>query len=410
MEYGLIGEHLKHSFSKQIHEDIAGYKYEIKEIARDDLASFMMSKDFKAINVTIPYKEMVIPYLDELDESAKLVGAVNTVVNRGGRLIGYNTDMPGFIALLKHMELDVNGKSILLLGNGGASKAVVAGLNKLGVNKIVKASIEGEKDCISYDEIYDQKDIDIVVNTTPVGMFPHNDGKLVDLEKLSKPSAFVDVIYNPIRTRTVIEAQDLRMKAEGGLYMLVAQALYAIEIFLDKKLDEKIIDEVYKKILRENSNIVLIGMPTCGKSTIGKMVADHFGFEFVDTDQEIVDDIEMPIKDYFAKHGEEAFRKLETEVVKNHYLETKLVVSTGGGVIKYKINMDLLRQNGIIVFVKRDLNLLRTSSSRPLSSNRSNLEKLYQERLPIYEKYADIIIENNEDVFKDAARKLVDLL
>ena len=410
MEYGLIGEHLKHSFSKQIHEDIAGYKYEIKEIARDDLASFMMSKDFKAINVTIPYKEMVIPYLDELDESAKLVGAVNTVVNRGGRLIGYNTDMPGFIALLKHMELDVKGKNILLLGNGGASKAVVAGLNKLGVNKIVKASIEGEQDCISYDEIYDQKDIDIVVNTTPVGMYPHNDGKLVDLEKLSKPSAFVDVIYNPIRTRTVIEAQDLGMKAEGGLYMLVAQALYAIEIFLDKKLDEKIIDKVYKKILRENSNIVLIGMPTCGKSTIGKMVADHFGFEFVDTDQEIVDDIEMPIKDYFAKHGEEAFRKLETEVVKNHYLETKLVFSTGGGVIKHKFNMDLLRQNGIIVFVKRDLNLLRTSSSRPLSSNRSDLEKLYQERLPIYEKYADIIIENNEDVFKDAARKLVDLL
>lgn len=408
MNYGLIGEHLKHSFSKQIHEAVAGYKYDLKEIAKGDLADFMLLKDFKAINVTIPYKETVTPYLDEISASAKIVGAVNTIVNNNGKLIGYNTDVLGFVALVQHMKVDVKNKRVLVLGNGGASKAVVAGLLDLGAKEIIKASIEGESDCIPYSDIYKHQDIDIVVNTTPVGMYPNNDGQLIDLKRLPSVKAFIDVIYNPIRTKTVIEAQELGIKAEGGLYMLVAQAIYAIEIFLNKALDKNIIDNVYKEILRKNSNIVLIGMPTCGKTTIGKMVAKQFKLKFVDTDGEIVDEIGMSIKDYFQQKGEASFREVETEIVKKLYLKVPLVISTGGGIIKNKINMDLLRQNGYVVFVKRDLDLLRTSDSRPLSSNRLDLERLHKERLPIYEKYADMIIENNEEEFVIAARKLVD--
>lgn len=410
MEYGLIGEHLSHSFSKAIHEEIAGYKYELKEIAKGDLAAFMMSKNFKAINVTIPYKEAVIPYLDEISEEAKMVGAVNTVVNRNGKLIGYNTDMPGFMALVRHMNYDVKGKNVLVLGNGGASKAVVAALKKLSANKIIKASIEGEKDCITYDEVYDLKDIPLVVNTTPIGMYPNNDGSLIDLSKIKGAEAFIDVIYNPIRTKTVLSALDLGLKAEGGLYMLVAQALYAIEIFLNKSLDKKLIDKVYRDVLRKKSNIVLIGMPTCGKSTIGKKIANKFGLDFVDTDQEITKIIKMKIKDYFALFGEEPFRNLETEVVMKYFLSTPKVISTGGGIIKRKINMDLLKQNGFVYFIKRDLDLLKPSHKRPLSSNVNDLKKLYEERLPIYEKYADEIIDNNDDDFNYATKRLVKML
>lgn len=410
MDYGLIGEHLKHSFSKQIHEGIAGYSYELCEVKKEDLASFMLSKKFKAINVTIPYKEAVIPYLDEISEEAKAVGAVNVVLNKNGKLIGYNTDMLGFTALIEHMCLDVNDKNILILGNGGASKAVVASLNSLGVKSIIKASIEGESDCISYEEVYNHQEIEVVVNTTPTGMYPNNGGRIIDLHRFANLIGAVDVIYNPIRTNFVNDALEMGVKAEGGLYMLVAQAVYAIELFLDKKLESNLISRTYHQILRKNSNIVLIGMPTCGKSTIGKQLAERFHLDYLDTDKMIIDEIGMPIKDYFAKYGEESFREVEKEIVRHIYQMAPKVISTGGGVIKNKINMDLLRQNGTIVYIHRDLDLLRTSSSRPLSSNKNDLEKLYEERLPIYRKYADIVVENNEDSFAIATEKLVKML
>lgn len=410
MEYGLIGEHLGHSFSKQIHEEIAGYKYEIKEIAKGDLASFMMSKNFKAINVTIPYKEAVIPFLDELSEEAKLVGAVNTIVNNSGHLIGYNTDMKGFMALLKHMNLEVANKNILVTGHGGASKAVIAALKTLKAKNILIASIDKEKDTLSYEDIYDKQEVEIIVNTTPVGMYPNNDASLVELNKFANLEAFVDVIYNPLKSKTVIEALKLGKKAEGGLYMLVAQALYAIEHFLDKKLDESIIDKVYNNILKSKRNIVLIGMPTCGKSTIGKIIAKDLNVPFVDTDEEIIKRIKMPIKDYFALFGEASFRKIETDVIKDLYKQTPTIISTGGGIIKNQINIDLLKQNGIVVFVDRDLSLLKVSDSRPLSSSKNTLEILYKERLPIYKACSDLVITNNGEKFIDAAQKLEELL
>lgn len=400
MKYGLIGEHLSHSFSKMIHERVASYEYEIHEVAKDKLRSFMLEKDFTAINVTIPYKEEVIPYLDELSDLAKDIKAVNCITNKNGYLKGYNTDVLGFIELVKYSDIDVKNKSVLVLGNGGASKAIQVGLKKLGVKSILIASILNEEGTISYDDIYLHQEIEIIVNTTPVGMYPNNDHKIIDVSKFKNLEGFIDVIYNPINTKTVLEAKELGIKAIGGLYMLVAQAIKAIEIFLDKKLDDEIISKVYEEIKNENSNIVLIGMPSSGKSAIGKLIASKLNLEFIDTDEVIVNKIKMPIKDYFSLYGEDKFRELEHQVVEEIYKYTPKVISTGGGIIKNKSNIDLLKQNGVIYFINRPLDKLFPSNDRPLSSNLDDLMNLYNTRLPLYQRYSDIEINNDEDINK----------
>ena len=398
MEYGLIGEHLKHSFSKQIHEYIAGYTYEIKEIAKEDLSSFLLKREFKAINVTIPYKESVIPYLDEISEEAKLVGAVNCIVNRNGKLYGYNSDVFGFIELVNHLGLSIKDKNCLILGNGGASKAVEAGLKTLGAKKILKASIKKEEGCLSYEEIKSHKEIEVIVNATPVGMYPNNEDRIISLDDFPSLEGVMDVIYNPIRTNLVLDAQNKGLKAEGGLYMLVAQAVKAIEIFLNKKLDNEILEKTYQKILKEHTNIVLIGMPSSGKTTIGNILKDKTSLPLVDLDEEIIKVIKMPIKDYFALKGEEAFREVESEVIKNIYQQAPLIISTGGGAILKEINVNRLKQNGILYFIKRDLDLLVATDDRPLSNDIEKLRKIYEYRLPIYQKVADKVINNNKEI------------
>lgn len=399
MEFGLIGEHLSHSFSKRIHESVGKYHYEIKELSPNELSSFLMERNFKAINVTIPYKQSVIPYLDELDESATLVGAVNCIVNKDNKLIGYNTDMFGFIYLLEHMSLSVKGKKILLLGNGGASKAVIAALKKLGAKSIVIASILEEEGTIKYCDIPNYKDVEIVINATPVGMYPHNEDKLLfSLDDLPKLEGVVDVVYNPIKTSLIIESQSRGLKAEGGLFMLIAQAYKAIEIFIGQPFTFTEMEKTYKEILLENSNIVLIGMPSCGKSLIANLLINRLNMKVIDTDSEIEKRIKMEIKDYFAKYGEDSFRDIESEVINDIYKTSGNIISTGGGVIKRKENIDKLKQNGIIIFINRDISNLKATDSRPLSNNIDKLKKLYEERLPLYKKYSDIEIDNNKNI------------
>lgn len=405
MEYGLIGEHLTHSFSKQIHEYVGHYSYDLKEIAKDDLAAFLTHRNFKAINVTIPYKETVIPYLDDISEEAKHIHAVNVIVNKNGKLIGHNTDILGFVALIKHLGLSLKDKNILILGNGGASKAVEEGCYILECKSVIKASMFNEEGTISYQDIYSHQEISIIVNATPVGMFPNNEDILIDIEKFQHLEGFVDVIYNPIRTKTILKAQDQHLKAEGGLYMLVAQAILAMEIFLDKKIDEAVIEQTFKKVLNENSNIVLIGMPSSGKTTLGKLLADNLEMSFVDTDEEIIKKINMPIKDYFAQKGEPSFRDVESEVVNQLYKKTHQVIATGGGIILRKENIEKLKQNGRLIFLDRSLENLITSDDRPLSSNVEALKKLYDSRIELYKQYADNVVDDNDNI--DAVLKKI---
>ena len=397
MDFGLIGEHLGHSFSKLIHEEISGIPYELKEIPKEDLDAFMREKPFRAINVTIPYKEAVIPYLDDLSPLAKRISAVNCIVNDNGRLKGYNTDVLGLLAEIRHMGLSIKGKPAAVLGDGGASKAARAALEEEGANPIYVVSRKGALGTISYEELSAHKEIRIIINATSVGMFPKNEDRLIDPASFSNLEGFIDLIYNPLRTQMVLSAQEKGVKAEGGLYMLVAQAVKASEIFLDKSYPVETIEEEYNKLLNSRHNIVLIGMPGSGKTTIGSIVARELSLPFVDLDQEIIKDIKMPIADYFASFGEEAFREKETEAIKRLYQSSPMVISTGGGAILKEENVRLLKQNGTLYFLDRRLGLLMgISDDRPLSKDAKSLQNLYDFRLPLYRKAADKVIKNNK--------------
>ena len=409
MEYGLIGRHLKHSFSKEIHESLESYTYDLVELEENELASFLAKRDFKAVNVTIPYKEKVIPYLDELDEISASIGAVNIIVNNNGRLIGYNSDVYGFIDLVKKSNIEIKDRHVLILGSGGASKAIKYALNILGANKIYIASRNDNKEYLSYTSIYNYQDIEVIINTTPVGMYPNNEESLIDVLKFKNLKGFIDLIYNPIRTKTVIEAELNNIPAFGGLYMLVSQALKSIEIFLNKKIKDEDIELTYQKILRNRQNIVLIGMPTSGKSAIGEVIANYLNIPFIDTDLEIEKDIDMKISELFVLEGELTFRKLESNYIKKIYQTTPKVIATGGGIIKNIENIKYLKQNGKIIFIDCAYELLYPSSSRPLTKNKKDLKKLYETRLPIYRQYADQIISFDARDKEKIAKEILDL-
>ncbi|MBQ4510208.1 MAG: shikimate dehydrogenase [Clostridia bacterium] len=399
MKYGLIGEHLKHSFSKIIHEEIGDYVYEIKEIEPQNVDSFMKAKDFKAINVTIPYKETVIPYLDYIDDSAKKIGAVNTIVNNNFKLYGYNTDYSGMKALAMKIGLEIKDKKVLIIGTGGTSKTATAVVTDMGAKEIIYVSNIQVECAYSYEEVYaNHTDAEIIFNTSPVGMYPKNDGIPIDLSKFPRLEGLLDVVYNPIRTNLVIEAQRLGIKAEGGLYMLGAQAVYAYEHFMATSVDKSLCDSIFKKVLAEKDNIVLTGMPSSGKTTVGKVLAQKTGKTFVDTDDEIVKKIGMDIPSYFAKYGEAEFRKVESEVIKELSPKNSLIIATGGGAILNYDNIRRLKQNGKIYFINRSLENLTPTSDRPLSSDVSALEKRYNERYPIYISTADTVIDGNSTV------------
>lgn len=406
MKYGLIGEHLGHSFSKQIQtriaeiENVKDYDYQLVELDKEEFKEFMEKKDFKGINVTVPYKKDVIPYLDEMDESAKAIGAVNTIINVDGKLKGYNTDFGGFLYMVKAHNVHMEGKKVLIIGNGGACAAVKAVCKHENAKDIVIVSRSANRGAIGYDEMYTSHlDADIVVNTSPVGMFPNIANAPIDVSWFHKLECVLDVVYNPILTRLCFEAQEADIKRVIGLEMLIAQAKYTFEIFENMSFDDSIIDEIKKEMLKDRCNIVLIGMPSAGKTTIGKMLEEKLGKEFFDLDDMIIAKAGKSIPEIFQESGEAGFRAIETEVAIEASKMNNKIIATGGGVVKHKVNMDFLRLNGITIFIDRDIDkLISSDPNRPLSSSKQALQQMYKERYPLYQKYAAYIAVNNANI------------
>lgn len=396
MKYGLIGEHLKHSYSCEIHAQIADYEYELHEIPPSGLGGFLKKREFNAINVTIPYKQDVIPYLDEISDTAKRIGAVNTIVNRNGRLYGDNTDFAGMLALAKHIGVDMKGRKILILGTGGASKTGHALAEYMGAQSVFYVSRSGKDGSITYEQaVTEHSDAQIIINATPVGMFPKQDGRPIDISAFPKLEGVIDAIYNPLRTNLVLDAQERGIPAEGGLYMLSAQAVHASAVFRDIPLDESLVDKAFKSVKNDKQSIVLIGMPSSGKTTVGRILAEKCGKQLADTDEYIVRKIGMPISDFFAKHGEAEFRKIEKETVAELSATGGRIIATGGGAVLDAENVRALKQNGVLVFLDRRPENLIATDDRPLASRRSALEKLYAERYDIYCAAAELHIDAN---------------
>lgn len=398
MKYGCIGEHLKHSFSKEIHNLLADYEYEILEIERASLEKFAKEKGFNAINVTIPYKELIMPYLYSIDEYAEKIGSVNTLVNRGGMLYGYNTDFYGMCMLIDHANIKIDGKKVVILGTGGTSKTAIAVSRHLGAKEIIVTSRKKSNTSIDYDELYEKHtDAQIIINTTPVGMYPEISNSPIDITKFDKLSGVIDAVYNPLRTELILKAKECGICAEGGLYMLVWQAVRASEIFLDTKYSLNKTDEIYEKILSDKENVVLIGMPASGKTTVGKILAERLQRKFIDTDVLVEEKAGKSITEIFETEGEEAFRDMEAEVIKEVSSLTGAVIATGGGSVLRKENLFNLKKNGKIYFIDRPLESLIPTSDRPLGRTREDIEKRYNERYGIYTASADVKINANTD-------------
>ncbi len=396
MEYGCIGEKLGHSFSKEIHCALADYSYELKEIPRNELNCFMLKREFKAINVTIPYKQDVIPYLDYISPEAKAINAVNTIVNRDGRLYGYNTDYYGLKALILKENVDIKGKKVAILGSGGTSNTAFALCKDSEAAVIKKVSRSEKAGYITYDELYsDFSDCEIIINTTPCGMYPNNGISPICLERLPSVQAVFDAVYNPLFSKLCLDAKKKGIIAAGGLYMLVSQGAYAVEHFIGTSVDSRKVLEIYEKLFKEKMNIVLIGMPSCGKTTVGNLLSEALKKQFADTDLLVEKSENMPIPEIFENFGEAYFRKCEKQAVFELSKENSRVIATGGGVVLNSENIENLKGNGRIYFIDRPLNLLISTADRPLSSNSADLEKRYNERYELYKSSAHVIIDGS---------------
>jgi len=398
MDYGLIGERLPHSFSKEIHEKIADYDYSLKELKPEELKDFILSKNYKAINVTIPYKQAVIPFLDEISPEAQAIGAVNTIVNRDGVLCGYNTDFGGMRALIERTGVVLKYKKALILGTGGTSRTAAAVCERLGAKEIYRVSRTGREGSITYDEAYSRHaDADVIINTTPCGMYPDIFGCPIDPDRFTGLSGVIDAVYNPLCTTLTLDARGRGIAAGSGLYMLVAQAVLAAELFMDQELDTvKLTNSIFDEIYFDKRNIVLTGMPGSGKSTVGRLIADRLGRDFIDTDALIVERYGA-ITDIFASHGETYFRDLESEVIRELAPLTGKVISTGGGAILRRLNVDAMRRNGELFFIDRSPEYLIPTADRPLADEKAKIERLYRERIDLYLDTADYIIDGDCD-------------
>ena len=408
MDYGCIGQRLSHSFSKNIHESIGRYSYELKELELAELPAFIESRQYRGLNVTIPYKQAVIPYLDELSERASRIGAVNIILNRGGRLYGDNTDFGGMLALLGRMGLEVEGKKALVLGTGGTSRTVCAVLESLGAGETVRVSRSADRqDAVTYEQACKlHKDADIIINTTPCGMFPHTHEQPIALECFPNLCGVVDAVYNPLRSRLVLQARERGIPAAGGLYMLVKQAVMAAELFTDLPLTEEQTQGVYNRLLAERQNLVLIGMPGCGKTAVGRLLAQELDRELIDVDELIVAQAGRPISEIFADDGEDRFRQLETEAIADIAGKNGLIIATGGGAVLNEENTVNLSQNGKLILLDRPLELLLPTSDRPLADNEEKMRRLYRERRSLYQKAADQIVKA-EDPPETVARSII---
>lgn len=400
MRCGLLGRKLGHSYSPQIHAMLGDYEYLLYEKEPEMLEDFLKSGDFDGLNVTIPYKKSVIPFCAELSETAREIGSVNTLIRRAdGTLYGDNTDVFGFEGMLRHSGISVDGRKALVLGSGGASVTACAVLKKLGARAVTVISRTGEN---NYDNLSAHADAEIIVNTTPVGMYPQNGEKAVDLRIFPRCCGVLDVIYNPVRTALLLQAEELGIPNEGGLFMLVAQAKRSSELFTGNTIADSEIARIEAALQCRMQNIVIIGMPGSGKTTVASCLGELLGRKVFDTDAEIVSRAGTEIPMIFEQFGEAHFRVLETEVLRDAGKCSGLILSTGGGCVTREENYPLLHQNGVIVWVKRDADRL-ACDGRPISL-KSDPEQLYEKRRAFYERFADMSVDNNGSVEETVSR------
>lgn len=400
MKCGLLGRRLSHSYSPRIHAHLGSYSYDLFEKESEEVADFLRNGDFSAINVTIPYKKTVMPLCDALTERAIAMGAVNTIIRRpDGSLLGHNTDHFGFSSMVRRSGLDPVGKKVLVLGSGGASVTAVAVLRELGASVVV-ISRTGED---NYENLHRHKDAAILCNCTPVGMYPHNGESPVELSLFPHLEGVLDMIYNPARTTLLMQAEQRGLVAENGLWMLVAQAKEAAELFTGTTIPDEKIAEVHAALRQQMENMILIGMPGSGKTTVGRLLAKSCGKQFVDADIEIEKAAGKTIPQIFSENGEEGFRVWETKALAEFGKRSGIVLSTGGGCVTKPENYPLLHQNGTLFCLERQLDLLPTGG-RPLSQA-SSPEELYRQRKHLYDRFKDTVIENNGTV-EDTVRKI----
>lgn len=398
MKFGCIGEKLGHSFSVEIHEKLGLYDYTLMPLSRDEFHGFMVEKDFDGINVTIPYKKDVIPYLKEISYEAKLCGAVNTIVKRDGELYGYNTDFAGMRDLLAIGGIEIEGKNVLILGSGGTAGTAKKLCEVLGAARAQLVSRGGKDGCITYEEAYEKIDTEVIINATPCGMYPNAGQSPVELARFPRLCGVADAVYNPEKTAFLMEAEALEIPHIGGLYMLVSQALYAAEIFTGREDLLHLAPTIYEALRREKENIVLIGMPGSGKSTLGKALAEKMGREFLDSDAVLEKEEQKTIPELFREIGEQGFRDTESRVIRSLSALRGKVIATGGGAVLRAENVKNLRSNGVLLFLDAPLETLMPTGDRPLTSTFDDLKKRYEERFHIYLASADAVIPVTRDV------------
>ena len=390
MRCGLIGEHLGHSFSPMIHGELADYSYSLFELAPDEVGDFVRTSELDAFNVTIPYKKTVMPFLDHISPEAEAIGAVNTVVRRDGRIYGYNTDYFGFSHMIDVSGITVEGKKALVFGTGGASVTVCAVLKDRGVSELITVSIEDN----TPEFLARHTDAELIVNATPVGMYPRNGATPVDISLFPRLCGVLDVIYNPAKTQLLLDAEARGIAHVNGLPMLVAQAAKAFEFFTADEAEVGACERITRYIESQTKNVILIGMPGCGKTTVGRLIASKLGRQFVDADDEFARTYTRTPAEIIANDGEDVFRKMEHEVTAALAKQSGTVISCGGGIVTREYNYPSLHQNGTIVFLERDLDRLATKG-RPLSVA-NGVEALYNARIDAYRRFADITVKSTE--------------
>ena len=397
MKCGLLGRKLGHSYSPQIHALLGDYSYQLFEKEPEEIGDFLKNGDFTGLNVTIPYKKEVIPFLDELSPAAARLGAVNTIVRRDGKLIGHNTDYFGFRWLVQESGLQVAGKKALVLGSGGASNTAAAVLQELGATVIV-ISRSGEN---NYGNLDRHADAAVIANTTPVGMYPNTGKSALSLEGFPRLEGVLDAVYNPARTQILLDAERRGLAAVNGLWMLVAQAKESAEWFTGEEIPDSRIAKIHHALRLQMENIILIGMPGCGKTSVGQQLAQKLGKKFVDADESLEARVCRKITDIIPNDGEAAFREMESETLAELGKQSGLVIATGGGCVTQPQNYPLLHQNGTIFWLKRELDKLPTDG-RPLSQ-KGTLGQMYEARMPLYLRFADAAISNDGSITETAS-------